>query len=105
MADPYSVPIEPFRCGLLDDCAIKFTHVDLHTSNIMITCSKPYRVIALIDWEQSGWFPEYWEARKAEWVYSKCEGWTAEYVSMILSLYASTEDSWWLVHGVLAMLG
>jgi thiamine kinase-like enzyme len=94
MADPYSVPIEPFRYGLPDDCAIKFTHGDLHTSNIMITCSKPYRVIALIDWEQSGWFPEYWEARKLEWVYSKCEGWTAEYVPMILSLYASTQDSW-----------
>jgi hypothetical protein len=28
----------------------------------------PARIVAIIDWHQSGWFPEYWEFGKA--VYS-----------------------------------
>ncbi|KAL4801842.1 phosphotransferase enzyme family protein [Aspergillus unguis] len=64
MADPYSIPMEPFRDDLPDDCAIKFTHSDLHRTNIMISPQRPYRVMALIDWEQSGWFPEYWLGRR-----------------------------------------
>ena len=54
MADPYSIPIEPFCHELSDDSSIKFTHGDLHRSNIIITPSKPYSVLAIVDWEQSG---------------------------------------------------
>lgn len=67
MPDLYYVPIEPFRQDLPDDSAIEFTHGDLHRSNIQITPSKPYRVVAIVDWEQSGWLPAYWEARKAQY--------------------------------------
>ncbi|KAJ5969962.1 hypothetical protein N7501_006210 [Penicillium viridicatum] len=93
MRDPHSVPIEPFRYGLPDDSAIKFTQGDLHRSNIIISFSKPYRVLAIVDWEQSGWLPEYWEARKMEWTVSDKE-W-AKYPPLILDQYKSTVEAWW----------
>ncbi|KAF9543136.1 kinase-like protein [Agrocybe pediades] len=36
----------------------KFSHGDLGTHNIMW---KGGRITGIIDWERSGWFPEYWE--------------------------------------------
>lgn len=93
MRDPHSVPIEPFRYDLPDDSAIKFTQGDLHRSNIIISFSKPYRVLAIVDWEQSGWLPEYWEARKMEWTVSD-KDW-AKYPPLILDQYKSTVEAWW----------
>ena len=92
LPDPQSVPIEPFRYELPDDCSIKFSHVDLHRSNIMITPSKPRRVLALVDWEESGWLPEYWEARKAEYTVDR-EEWS-RYLPVILDQYGSRVDAW-----------
>jgi hypothetical protein len=97
MPDPHSVPIEPFRHELSDDSAIKFTHGDLHPSNIIITTTKPYHVLAIVDWEQSGWLPEYWEARKAQYT-SGSKEWSTKYLPIILDQYPSTEDPWeWYV--------
>lgn len=89
MPDPHSIPIEPFRHELSDDSSIKFTHGDLHRSNIIIA---PY-ILAIVDWEQSGWLPEYWEARKAQYTVDS-EEWLTKYLPMILDQYASTADSW-----------
>ncbi|KAF4169708.1 hypothetical protein CNMCM6936_006867 [Aspergillus lentulus] len=94
MPDPYSVPIEPYRYELPDDCAIKFTHGDLHRSNIVISSSRPYRTLAIVDWEQSGWFPAYWEARKAQYTAWMTEEWTTTYLPIILDMYADTLESW-----------
>ncbi|RMZ79241.1 hypothetical protein DV737_g3498, partial [Chaetothyriales sp. CBS 132003] len=38
---------------------LKFTHGNLCPRNILVDASG--RIIALIGWENSGWFPEYWE--------------------------------------------
>ena len=45
------------------DTTIKFTHADVHPTNIIVSTSAfgPPRVLALIDWGQSGWYPDYWE--------------------------------------------
>ena len=37
---------------------IKFTHGDLHFSNIMINDG---HISGIIDWEFAGWYPIYWE--------------------------------------------
>ncbi|GFN10868.1 phosphotransferase enzyme family protein [Aspergillus tubingensis] len=95
MSDPYSVPIEPYRYGLPDHCAIKFTHGDLHRSNIIVTSSPPYRVMAIIDWEQSGWLPAYWEVRKAQMSALSGEEWASVYLPMVLDGFENTVDSWW----------
>ncbi|PYH72624.1 phosphotransferase family protein [Aspergillus vadensis CBS 113365] len=95
MSDPYSVPIEPYRYGLPDHCAIKFTHGDLHRSNIIITSSPPHHVLAIIDWEQSGWLPAYWEVRKAQMSAWSGEEWASVYLPMFLDGFDTTVDSWW----------
>ncbi|PKX91188.1 uncharacterized protein P174DRAFT_376583 [Aspergillus novofumigatus IBT 16806] len=94
MPDPYSVPIESYRYELPDDCAIKFTHGDLHRSNIVISSSRPYRTLAIVDWEQSGWFPAYWEARKAQYTAWITEEWSTTYLPMILDMCPGTLESW-----------
>ena len=42
--------------------AIKFTHGDLSPCNILIESG---HVTGLLDWEEAGWYPEYWEYVKA----------------------------------------
>ncbi|KAJ5130650.1 Aminoglycoside phosphotransferase [Penicillium bovifimosum] len=94
MPDPYSVPIEPFRQDLPDDSEIKSTHGDLHRSNVLITRSEPYHVLAIVDWEQSGWLPVYWEARKAQYTADRNDEWSTKYLPMILCQFTSTWDPW-----------
>ncbi|CAI7588143.1 unnamed protein product [Penicillium glandicola] len=94
MLDPYSFPIEPFRHDLPDDSEIKFTHSDLHRSNILITPSEPHHVLAIINWEQSGWLPVYWEARKAQYTADRHGEWSKKYLPMILCQFTSTWDPW-----------
>lgn len=40
------------------DCPIVFTHADIAARNIMV---RDGRIVAIIDWEFAGWYPEYWE--------------------------------------------
>lgn len=42
----------------------RFTHADLAPRNIMV---RKGRVVAIIDWAFSGWYPEYWEFTKAHY--------------------------------------
>ncbi|KAL2209419.1 hypothetical protein CC79DRAFT_1367600 [Sarocladium strictum] len=47
---------DPYRRLLSDDAGIVFTHADLHPSNITVCKTEPHRILAIIDWGQSGWF-------------------------------------------------
>ncbi|KAI0684017.1 kinase-like domain-containing protein [Cerioporus squamosus] len=42
---------------------ICFTHADLHGGNILV---KDNRLAGIIDWDQAGWYPEYWELTMTE---------------------------------------
>lgn len=61
------------RCGAIPDVVHKtghevvFTHGDLNMRNIIMeTCADgDFRLSGVVDWENSGWFPEYWEYTKA----------------------------------------
>ncbi|CRK29860.1 hypothetical protein BN1708_015701, partial [Verticillium longisporum] len=55
-----------FRHLFPDDSKVVFTHGDLHPTNIMVNPVSPEQIVAIIDWEQSGWWPDYWEFCKAE---------------------------------------
>ncbi|KAL3419882.1 hypothetical protein PVAG01_08381 [Phlyctema vagabunda] len=44
------------------DHEIVFTHADLNMRNILV---KDGRITGIVDWENAGWFPDYWE-------YTKC---------------------------------
>ena len=48
--------------SLQTDHDIVFTHADLAPRNIMV---KDGCIVAIIDWECAGWYPEYWEYLKA----------------------------------------
>ncbi|KAF4944895.1 hypothetical protein FGADI_12364 [Fusarium gaditjirri] len=39
-------------------CPIVFTHADISSRNIII---RDGRIVALLDWEWAGWYPEYWD--------------------------------------------
>ncbi|KAJ2906786.1 hypothetical protein MKZ38_010777 [Zalerion maritima] len=43
---------------LRTDHRVVFTHGDLTQSNIIV---REGRIVALLDWEYAGWYPEYWE--------------------------------------------
>ncbi|KAF4615829.1 hypothetical protein D9613_012438 [Agrocybe pediades] len=58
--------VEPMKKMARKTWKTKFSHGDLGMHNIMW---KDGRITAIIDWERSGWFPEYWEYTK---VYAGC---------------------------------
>ncbi|EKV17643.1 hypothetical protein PDIP_30560 [Penicillium digitatum Pd1] len=59
---------------------ILFTHGDIRPQNVMV---KDGHVVAIIDWERSGWYPEYWEFAKALLVWGWQSDWT-DYLMQIL---------------------
>ncbi|KAJ5563650.1 hypothetical protein N7535_008814, partial [Penicillium sp. DV-2018c] len=73
--------IKSFLDGMLSQShEIVFTHGDLRPQNIMI---KEGSVVAIIDWELSGWYPEYWEFAKAFLIWRWQNDWT-DYLMKIL---------------------
>ena len=77
---------EPYRQRMADDADIVFTHADLHPSNIIIFKTQPYRVLAIVDWGQSGWYPDYWGFCKAEYTSTARPGseWLTKYIPSFL---------------------
>lgn len=52
----------PYREFLPDTGNIYFTYGDLTIGNIIISDGPgPRRIAGIVDWEQAGWYPEYWE--------------------------------------------
>ncbi|KNG84887.1 phosphotransferase enzyme family protein [Aspergillus nomiae NRRL 13137] len=58
---------DPYREFLPDTGEIKFTHADLHRGNIIVSTTGPARILAIVDWAQAGWYPDYWEYCKARY--------------------------------------
>lgn len=54
------------------------------------------RVIAIIDWQQSGWYPAYWEYNKARWAWSRKAGetWWRTYLPMIMETAKFEGECW-----------
>lgn len=57
----------PLRPRDPDREPIVFTHGDLDRSNIIVSApgDGATRILAIVDWHQSGWMPAYWEYCKA----------------------------------------
>lgn len=77
--------LDPYREMLPDDSPITFTHADLNPVNILVSQDSPCRLIAIIDWEQSGWYPEYWEVAKAEFTTWPDGEWQTDYLPLFLN--------------------
>lgn len=52
--DVKDIQTYPYRSYLRDDFPIVFTHADLHLSNILVSSEPNPRVVAIINWHQSG---------------------------------------------------
>ncbi|OAL56913.1 kinase-like protein [Pyrenochaeta sp. DS3sAY3a] len=52
-----------------------FTHLDLTQRNIVVDNG---RIVAIIDWAFSGWYPEYWEYTKAHYGLMNIPDWYSE---------------------------
>jgi hypothetical protein len=78
-------PPHPYRHHLPDDVPIIFTHADLHPSNILVSTGSNPRVIAIIDWHQSGWYPAYWEYCKARWTSKIGDEWETKYIPLFVN--------------------
>ncbi|PTD03060.1 hypothetical protein FCULG_00009022 [Fusarium culmorum] len=81
--DPADI-LDPYRESLPDNCPIHFTHADLNPVNIMVSEDSPCRVMAILDWEQSGWYPAYWEFCKAEMTTEFDSEWQTTYLPKVL---------------------
>ncbi|KFA75714.1 hypothetical protein S40288_04955 [Stachybotrys chartarum IBT 40288] len=59
---PQEIIKPPQHDEIPNDGEVYFTHGDLTLNNVLITGSTgSYKVEGIIDWEQAGWYPEYWE--------------------------------------------
>ncbi|EPQ53484.1 kinase-like protein [Gloeophyllum trabeum ATCC 11539] len=89
-SDPYPDG-DPDRWRLPDDAPIVFTHGDLDKSNILVSTptddgQRP-RLLSIIDWYQSGWYPDYWEYCKAARLVREDDEWATRYIPMFLDVY------------------
>lgn len=66
---------------------IVFTHSDLAPRNILV---KDGHVTGILDWEHSGWYPEYWEYERAYRHFNDVPGWL-DYVDLFLPWKYSEE--------------
>jgi aminoglycoside phosphotransferase len=57
--------LQQLRAAMPDNHQITFTHGDIARYNILVSIEgEDILITALLDWEQAGWRPEYWEAHK-----------------------------------------
>lgn len=80
--------VENFVFGMLSEKKhrIVFTHGDLCQRNIMV--NEKGDVTGIVDWEFSGWYPEYWEFAKALRGWQWQNDWS-DYLSWILEPFYS----------------
>lgn len=73
--------LEMMFSRLRADHRIVLTHGDLNPGNIIVAVDETgedFTITGLVDWEMSGWYPEYWEHIKA-----------------LSSFSPTTDDDWW----------
>lgn len=63
---------------------IVFTHGDLNPRNILAENGK---ITGIVDWENAGWFPEYWEYTKAHYTVRSVIRWLADVVDVVFEGY------------------
>ena len=68
-----------------------FTHADLNPRNILADPNTG-KVTGIVDWECSGWYPEYWEYTKAHFAVRYSTRWLVDVVDQLFSNYR--EELW-----------
>lgn len=86
---------DPYRKDLPDKVPIRFTHNDLHPGNIIVSAVGPPTVCAIIDWHQSGWYPDFWEYCKTRYIADPGSDWTTKYLKSWLTPWDEKVYSAW----------
>ncbi|TRM64569.1 kinase-like domain-containing protein [Schizophyllum amplum] len=64
--------LKQMRRATRDDHPVVFTHGDINMKNVLVRVHGEgpidVEIVALLDWEQAGWRPLYWEAMKWIWL-------------------------------------
>lgn len=96
--------VESLRLGILPDLVhrtgykIVFTHSDLNMRNILV---KNGRITGIVDWENAGWFPEYWEYTKCHFGVTLKTRWLKMIDSVFENKYITEEAierQYWAYH-------
>lgn len=84
---------DPYRPFLPGTGNISFSHGDFHFGNIMVSqCpGKPVVVTGVVDWEEAGWYPSYWEFCKMTMVMGEEEVSKPEYMDMVIPDWSEHE--------------
>ncbi|KAI0364573.1 kinase-like protein [Pilatotrama ljubarskyi] len=76
---PTGVRLAEMRRRMRDDHPVVFTHGDINGRNVLVRIHgdgpDDVEITALIDWEQAGWRPVYWESRKWIFIGPRTLGW------------------------------
>lgn len=83
--------LHSYRSWLPDIYDITFTHADIHRDNLIVTESGPPNVLAIVDWAQAGWYPDYWEICKARLISDLESDWYRIYIPRI---FGTALDEW-----------
>ncbi|KAK8246895.1 kinase-like domain-containing protein [Phyllosticta capitalensis] len=90
----------------LKDHRIVFTHGDLQPKNIMVHCTGRTEQgnrtfdVKLIDWEISGWYPDYWEFCNA----TVARGFRPEWMEMVQRILSVPTDEYLMMQVVRGIL-
>ncbi|KAB8215202.1 hypothetical protein BDV33DRAFT_195427 [Aspergillus novoparasiticus] len=72
----------PNQCLLPDNGEIKFTHAELDRRNTIVSSFTPVQIV-ILNWQQAGWYPDYWKCCKAFYICWDGE-WRKDYVDKCL---------------------
>ncbi|GJN66354.1 phosphotransferase enzyme family domain-containing protein [Purpureocillium lilacinum] len=82
---------EKYRKRLPDAHAVVFSHADLSWENVLVDAESG-DVTAVLDWEMAGFWPEWWEYRKALYG-SRPQRWWMDVLGKIMEKYDSETEA------------
>jgi aminoglycoside phosphotransferase (APT) family kinase protein len=77
--------VDKYRKLLPDDHDIIFAHADVSWENILVD-PETGKVTGILDWEMAGFWPEWWEYRKALYA-ARCQPWWIDFLKNIIKEY------------------
>lgn len=87
---PHPEQVAKYRSQLPDTYATRFSHADLSGENILVDASTG-TVTGILDWEMAGFWPEWWEYRKALFG-ARSRPWWIEILNQVMKEYSREAD-------------
>ncbi|KAK3940148.1 kinase-like protein [Diplogelasinospora grovesii] len=82
--------VSKYRSQLPDTYDVRFAHADLSWENILVDVSTG-KVTGILDWEMAGFWPEWWEYRKALFG-SRSQPWWTQLLKEVITEYPRETD-------------